>query len=116
MIHGADETRKAEEAAAALFGPRQPGAIPPGAPSSEVSADKLAAGYPLVDALVDTGLCKSKSEARREIEGGGAYVNDERVQAIDHKLAPSDARDSIILLRRGKKNYHALRVGDTHAS
>src|SRR5205823_316941 len=110
LVHGEAALREAEQAAAALFGERKPGQIPAGAPSSEVAAGKLAAGWPLVDALAETGLCKSKSDARREIEGGGAYVNDERVQKIDHKLGPGDAREGIILLRRGKKSYHAVKV------
>jgi len=110
LIHGAGETRKAEEAAAALFGPRTAGAIPPGAPSSELLGARLAGGFFLVDALVESGLCKSKSEARREMEGGGVYVNDERIQKIDHLLTAGDARDGVILLRRGKKSYHALKI------
>jgi tyrosyl-tRNA synthetase len=108
LVHGADETRKAEEAAAALFS--QSGTAPPGAPSTEIAAGELAAGLALVDALVRTGLCKSKSDARREVEAGGAYVNDQRVQAIDHKLVASDAREGIVVLRRGKKSYHVLKI------
>jgi tyrosyl-tRNA synthetase len=110
LIHGAEETKKVEEAAAALFGPRVAGAIPPGAPSSDLAASRLAGGFFLVDALVESGLCKSKSEARREMEGGGIYVNDERVQKIEHLLTPGDAREGVILLRRGKKSYHALKI------
>jgi tyrosyl-tRNA synthetase len=111
VVHGAEAVRQAEEAAAALFtGERKPGQIPPGAPSSELPAGRLTAGWPLVDALVETELCKSKSEARRTIEQAGAYVNDQPVQAVDHKLGPADAREGIILLRRGKKSYHAVKV------
>jgi tyrosyl-tRNA synthetase len=110
VVHGAEALRQAEEAAEKLFRERKPGEIPEGAPQSEVAAAKLSAGWPLVDALVETALCKSKSDARREIEGGGAYVNDERVQKIDHKLTVGDVREGVILLRRGKKNHHALKV------
>ena len=35
--------------------------------------------YPIVDALVETGLCKSKSEARRIIKSGGIYLNDRKI-------------------------------------
>jgi tyrosyl-tRNA synthetase len=110
LVHGDDEARKAEEAAAALFGPRSAGVAPPGAPSFEVTADTLGNGYPLVEALVQSGLCKSKSEARREIESGGIYVNDERVQQIQHVLGPGDIRDGVVLLRRGKKSFMVLKL------
>jgi hypothetical protein len=42
---------------------RKAGAIPPGAPTFEVSAGLIAGGYTLIDALVQSGLCKSKGEA-----------------------------------------------------
>ena len=107
LVHGAEETKKAEEAAAALFGPRVAGAVPPGAPTFDLGLWHRRA--------LDRsrwrrrGFCKSKSEARREVENGGVYVNDERVQKIDHQLSVADVRDGIILLRRGKKSYLRLR-------
>jgi tyrosyl-tRNA synthetase len=110
IVHGEAALRQAEEAAEGLFRERKPGQIPAGAPSSEIAAGKLVAGWPLVDALAETGLCTSKSDARRQIDGGGVYVNDEQVQKVDHKLGPADAREGVILLRRGKKSYHAVKV------
>jgi tyrosyl-tRNA synthetase len=109
LVHGAEEMRKVEDVFAAL----REGKAAEGAPSSNVQAGKLAAGWPLVDALVETGLCSSKSDARRQIEGGGVYVNDEKIQEVDHKLQPSDVRDGVIFLRRGKKSYHAVKVSSS---
>ncbi len=111
MVHGAEETRNAEAAAAALFGQAGAGAVPEGAPTFDVPGASLAKGLPLIDALSQSGLCKSKSDARREIEAGGIYVNDERVPLWDHKIGPGDVRDGIILLRRGKKSYMVLKIG-----
>ncbi len=110
MVHGAEEARRAEEAAAALFGAARNGGIPAGAPSFEVSGPMVAQGYLITDALAQSGLCKSKSDARREIDGGGIYINDERVQNPDHKIGPGDVREGVILLRRGKKNYMVLKI------
>ncbi|MFN0168528.1 MAG: tyrosine--tRNA ligase [Bryobacteraceae bacterium] len=110
MVHGAQETRNAEDAAAALFGPPQAGAVPAGAPAFDLTGVALANGYPLVDIVAQSGLCKSKSEARREIEAGGVYVNDQRVQQVDHKIGPDDVHDGAILLRRGKKSYMVLQI------
>jgi len=107
LVHGAAAFAEAEKAAAALFGPRAAGAIPEGAPTFAIAALPLS----LVDALVQSGLCSSKKDARREMEGGGVYVNDVRIQKTDHALTEADLRDGAILLRRGKKSYMVLRLG-----
>src|SRR5262249_42756339 len=72
LVHGSEEAEKAEAAARALFGG---GALDP----SQLPTTTVQAGTPLVDALVATGLCKSKSEARRAIEQGGIYADDQRI-------------------------------------
>ena len=65
-----------------------------------------------MDALVQAGLVKSKSEARRQIEQGGVYVNQQRVKDVDRKLHPSDwLAGRNLLLRKGKKDYALLRGG-----
>jgi tyrosyl-tRNA synthetase len=79
-------------------------------PSQSLSRDKLASGLPLADAFVESGLAKSKSEARRTIAQGGAYVNNRPRTDVDTKLAPSDlASETVIVLRNGKKKYALLR-------
>ena len=66
-------------------------------------------GLPLVDALVEAGLAKSKGEARRTIAQGGAYVNNRRID-VDTKLTPADlASETVMVLRSGKKKYALLR-------
>ena len=60
----------------------------------------------MIDALVEAGLAKSKGEARRTIEQGGAYVNNRRVTGIEQQLATADlASESVMVLRSGKKKY-----------
>jgi tyrosyl-tRNA synthetase len=80
-------------------------------PSKEISRTLLdGEGLPLVDGLCTVGLAKSKSEARRAISEGGAYVNNRRIADIEARLTPADlAGESIIVLRKGKKNYALLR-------
>lgn len=80
-------------------------------PSSETPRFVLEReGIPLIDALCNVGLAKSKSEARRAISDGGVYVNNRRMASVDVRLTPSDlAGESIIVLRKGKKNYALLR-------
>jgi len=66
----------------------------------------------VVDLLVETGLAKSKGEARRTVSEGGAYLNNQRVQ--DPEQVPT-AADLIggtwLVLRRGKKNFAGVEVG-----
>ena len=109
LVHGEAEARKAEAAAQALF-THQAGALPPGTPTFDIPEGKLACGWPLVDALVDSGLLPSKGAARREIQGGGIYVNDARVGSVEHSLGVADLQDGQIRLRKGKKSHLVLRL------
>ena len=64
------------------------------------------AGYPLVELLVHSGLCQSKGQARKDIEGGGIYVNTDREVNVQRAVTTADLlNDRLLLLRKGKKNY-----------
>jgi len=70
-----------------------------------------ATGLTLADAVARAGLAKSKSEARRSIEQGGIYVNQERAQDVERRIEPADwLADRNVLLRKGKKDYALLRL------
>jgi len=80
-------------------------------PSSELPAEQLAAGMAISEALVAAKLVKSKGEARRVVAEGGAYVNNRRVDSETRSLTAADlSSPTMIVLRRGKKNYALLRV------
>ncbi len=67
-------------------------------------------GLPIIDALVSAGLAKSKGDARRTVQQGGAYVNNRRIQNVDARLTAADlASETVMVLRSGKKNYALLR-------
>jgi tyrosyl-tRNA synthetase len=69
-----------------------------------------AGGLPIIDALVAAGLAKSKGDARRTTQQGGAYVNNRRIDSVDARLTPNDlASETVMVLRAGKKNYALLR-------
>ena len=77
----------------------------------EAGSVKAAPGTPYVDLLVDSGLVKSKGEARRAIGEGGAYLNNERV--TDPELVPGteDLLDGgWLVLRRGKRNFAGVEI------
>jgi tyrosyl-tRNA synthetase len=68
-------------------------------------------GLALVDALVDSRLTRSKSEARTVITQGGAYVNGRRVQDVEARLSRSDLLfDRYLVLQRGR-DYHLVSFG-----
>lgn len=73
------------------------------APSSGVKTAMLAAGYPIVDALIATGLAGSKSDAKRLIEGKGISINGVAMEAPDGMLAEVHFQGGLALLRRGKQ-------------
>ena len=113
LVHGAAAARSAERAARILFGAglddiektdlltaaeEMPRTLQSGAPP-----------YPLIDILLETGLSKSKTLARKELRGGGIYVNNRRVTDEGSVLSDNDILfGQYILLRKGKKNYHLL--------
>jgi tyrosyl-tRNA synthetase len=118
LMHGADEVARCEEASAALFGEEIAGlsedmllAVTEDAPTTPVPRRELLDGVALVDALVRTGLAKSKGEARRTIDQGGAYVNNVRVADADRALGPGDLlHDRYVVLRKGRRDVHIVRA------
>jgi tyrosyl-tRNA synthetase len=120
LVHGEAGLKKALRASEILFGAEfdalsdlELGEIFADVPSENVPHPTLAAGLNIVDALVTAGLAKSKGEARRTIEQGGAYVNNRRVDSIDRQLTPADlASETVMVLRSGKKKYALLRFAE----
>lgn len=118
LIHGHSGLQAAENAAQILFGGEIEnssdqellgifGDVPS---SSRPRADLNGGSLTLLDALVHSGLVKSKSEARRVVGEGGAYVNNRRQDNPDTVLTGEHlASESVMILRRGKRNYAVIR-------
>ncbi len=69
------------------------------------------AGLPMAEVLVLSGLCPSKGQARKDVEGGGIYLNNERVAEAARSVTTSDLLfGKFILLRKGKRSYVLLRA------
>jgi tyrosyl-tRNA synthetase len=115
LVHGADETDDAKAAAAALFGGGDLHELSPStlaAALREAGAASVPELAPVVDLLVETGLAKSKGEARRTISEGGAYLNNVRIEDADAQPQTSDLiGGSWLVLRRGKKQFAGVEVG-----
>jgi tyrosyl-tRNA synthetase len=119
LVHGADELARVQAASEALFGQgdlqaldaRTLAAAVAEVPHAEV--DRLpAAGLPaVVDLMVASGIVKSKSEARRVIVEGGAYLNNVKVTAEDAAPADADLLDGgYLILRRGRRTVGVVRI------
>ena len=105
LVHGEEEAKKAEEAAKALFGS---GADDSNMPCTELCSDDLSDGkLDIMTALVKSGLCASKSEARRNITQGGVSANDVKITDISASFTENELKAGVVL-RRGKKNYNKL--------
>jgi tyrosyl-tRNA synthetase len=83
-------------------------------PSVSVAQQEFAQGIGLIDALVKTALCPSKSEARRALSAGAIALNNRRIDAERILLSADMASESVLVLRNGKKRYALLRVADHH--
>ena len=105
MIHGEEEAKKAADAAAALFAG---GAASQNVPSFDVTADMLAEDNRVTSLLAACGLCKSRGEARKMIEGGGVAVNEEKVTDVEARITADQIGADGLLLRKGKKGYCRL--------
>jgi len=116
LVHGQAEVDAAVLASSALFGRGDLADLPESTLAAallEAGATDLAASASptIVDALEAAGLVKSRSEARRAISEGGAYVNNERIDDPDLVLGDAHAlHGSWVVLRRGKRAISGVRL------
>jgi tyrosyl-tRNA synthetase len=118
FVHGDAEVAKCEEASGALFGEEIAGlseemllTVTEDAPTTAIPRSELLGGFTLVDALERTGLAKSKKEARRTVEQGGASVNNVRQTDESRTFAPEDLlHDRYLVLRKGRREVHIIRA------
>jgi len=121
MVHGPDATADAIKASEILFGGEVTGIsegnfadVAAEVPSTAIERARFEGdGAGLIDLLHEAGLAKSKSEARRDIKGGGIYVNNVR-QTDQETVVRADSLlfGKYLLLRKGKKNYALLVARD----
>ncbi len=118
QIHGKAEAQAAIAASQALFG-GDIRALPvktllevfAEVPSITLTRGQVAQGVALLDLLVDTGLCPSKGDARRQIQQGGIRLNGGEPITGEPTLTANDFIDGqILVLRRGKKNYGVVKI------
>ena len=109
LVHGQEEADKAQAAAKALFGG---GSDDSDMPTTVLSAAQLTDGaIAILDLLLACKLAPSKSEARRLVQQGGVFVNDEKVPTIDVKFTADDLKAGL-KIRKGKKVFHKALLED----
>ncbi|MEM0907690.1 MAG: tyrosine--tRNA ligase [Pseudomonadota bacterium] len=104
LVHGEDAAARAASTAATTF---EAGGLDQGLPTVSAERSEIDAGFGVLTALVRAGLAVSNSDARRNVAGGAARVNDERIVDPQHVLKPQDIQNGVIKLSVGRKK-HAL--------
>ena len=107
LLHGGAAATASAETARKTF---EEGAAGDALPTVDVTAAELAAGIPVWDLLKRAGLAASNGEARRLIKGGGARLNDAKIDDENRKVSATDLNDGAIKLAAGKKRYALVKV------
>ena len=97
VIHGEEEAEKAVAAAKAAFGN---GGDRSAMPTVNVAFGE---GKGVIDLFFEAGLGSTKSDIRRLVEGGGCFVNDNKITDVKAVITKDDAKDGEMILRAGKK-------------
>jgi tyrosyl-tRNA synthetase len=117
LVHGSQACADAIKASEILFGGSLDGItealfrdVAGEAPTVALAKPKLeGAGAPIGELLVLAGLCPSKGQARKDIEGGGIYLNNVRVGEASRTATASDLLfGKYLLLRKGKRTYAVI--------
>jgi tyrosyl-tRNA synthetase len=121
ITHGELEAEKARQAAAAAFGGKAAGAGGGASgvagdvttlPTTAVPRSRLETGIAPAGLFTEVGLTPSRKEAKRMIEQGGLYVNDERIDSVERLITLADlGPDGGLLLKAGKKKVHRVVLG-----
>jgi tyrosyl-tRNA synthetase len=127
QTHGAEQALAAYHGASRMFGQRliPPQLLPSSSihriaatdeqaviPTLVIDGNRLQDGITVIDLLTETGLCASRSAARRLVQQGGAYINQDRVVDVEQRLEPDQLEAGEILLKAGKKKiFRVKRAG-----
>ena len=102
LVHGEEEAKKAADASMSLF---DGGVSMANVPTLEITADELSADSRISSLLVRSGLCKSQSDARKQIEQNAVSANDQKVTDPSATVEKDDLSGEGLLLKKGKKGF-----------
>ena len=107
LLHGEQAAVEARAAAGAAFG-ASAGKDLQSLPTTAVPREKLEAGIAAAELFTLAGLTASRGEAKRMIQQGGLYVNDERIASLERLLTTADLGPAGMILKAGKKKIHRI--------
>ena len=119
LVHGADALNKAEQASKVLFGEEIRNLslqdildIFAEVPSTNIAKAQISGeGLPIIDLVASSGLTQSRGEAKRLVQGGGIYLNNQRVNDLKRMVSLNDSVEGqALVLRKGAKEYRLVRV------
>lgn len=119
MLHGESALASAQRASRILFGGEIHGMgasdllqIVGDVPSTSIPRTRLEGdGTAISELVANVGLARSRSEARRLVQSGGIYLNNQRVTDAERRVTVEDSIEGqAVLLRRGSKQYHLVRL------
>ena len=102
LVHGKEEADIAQQSAKALFAG---GGDDSNMPTTELNIEEDSIS--LIDVLVETKLCASRSEAKKLIQQGGVSIEEEKITDLGHRFTKDDLADGI-KIKKGKKIYHKI--------
>ncbi|MGN0203556.1 MAG: tyrosine--tRNA ligase [Coprococcus sp.] len=105
LVHGEEEAEKAQQNARALFSAGTAADMPT---TTITEADLRDGVIDIMGILAVSGLCKTRSEARRAVEQGGVAVNGNKITDIKTVYTPDAINKEEFIIRRGKKNYRKI--------
>ena len=119
LVHGADQTARAEQASSVLFGEdittlplADVLAVFADVPSTSLASAEFGAdGVGIVDLVARVRLAPSKSEARRLVQSGAVYVNNRRVSDPQARVTRDQAiSGQLFVVRKGQRQNHLIRL------
>ncbi len=108
LVHGEEEAEKAREASKALFGG---GMDSTNMPTTTLADEDFVDGkIDILEALVKTGITKSRGEGRRLVQQGGVSVDDNKVTDIGLSFTQDDLKANAVIVKKGKKVFHKIQA------
>lgn len=108
LCHGEAAAKDAAETAQKVF---EQGGVGNDLPSIQIDAERLGQGISILDLFVEAGLAASKGEAKRLIQGGGARINDNKIEDLEQNASSADLTDAgYIKLSAGKKKHALVKI------
>ncbi len=109
LVHGKEAAAQSLQTAQSLFS--KGGTIDySAAPKLEVTTAEIENGFDILESLVKIGLCKSRGEARKIVQGGGVSINGSKLMDAQYKFNSEDflEEQNGVLVRKGKKDYFLI--------